>query len=117
MQTERQSDKDWPLWLFASCTGAFSLLAMIDDADLVKLEKSRLGAWVKAYSVFVGKVTHFMFDYRWIHISTNEGHILVLTLILAMGVMRATRRRCIKNGTQVMPHMVILFLVIFLPVF
>ena len=80
-----------PVHLLTWISGAFSLLHLIRDLTPVELF-GLAKEWVDAYGLLVRRVTTFLFgwiNWRWISVSDNEGHVVVLAWLLSIAFSRA----------------------------
>ncbi|MFN9546788.1 MAG: hypothetical protein ACK6AD_06920 [Cyanobacteriota bacterium] len=65
-------------------SGGLSLLNLIEDLTPLKLF-GKLEKWVQAYSLFIEKISDFLFGWinlQWINISPLEAHLLVITFVV-----------------------------------
>jgi hypothetical protein len=79
------------LSLLGWISGGLSLLNLIEDLTPLKLFR-KLEKWVHAYSLFIEKISDFLFGWinlQWINISHLEAHLLVITFVVLGAYFRA----------------------------
>jgi len=113
---EKSNSGDWAVSFFATVTGTLSILSLNDDLKWTKIER-HVEVFVRTYASIVRKMTHWLFGWihvGWLSVSTVEAHILVLTALLALAIMRAARKCRLRKGEGyialfiVFPWMIIL---------
>lgn len=82
--------------------GAASLLNLLQDLDYVAL-KGKIGTWIAAYNAVVSNIHRLCFswvNFKWVNISLQETHLLIISAIMATIVCRAHRQTIITTGKE-----------------
>jgi hypothetical protein len=101
-----EHDRDLhPSHIFAWVTGGLSLLHLIRDLSPVELF-GLVKEWGDAYALLVRHTATLLFawvNWRWMQVSENETHVLVLAVLLGAAFARATRKALRDSGYPFRP--------------
>ncbi|MBS9779733.1 MAG: hypothetical protein KGV51_03820 [Moraxellaceae bacterium] len=86
-----ENNSNFPLKFLQSIVGGLTLLNLINDLKLITLY-GKLAKWIDAYSLFVHKVTDFLFgwiDFLWFKVDNIEANLLIIFSIISLSYHRA----------------------------
>lgn len=82
--------------------GALSVMNLLKDLTPMKIY-GLLGDWLQAYASFVAAIAEPLFGWihwRWISVSANDAHVIVLTVVFCSALTRASAEAQIEDGSS-----------------
>jgi len=83
----------------AALAAALSIVYLIEDFGFIKLFGA-LKKWIDAWHQFVRVITNTLFgwaNWRWISVTNEEGHVLLLSTIFSSAVVRAATEEWLQR--------------------
>ncbi len=81
-----ENNTNSPLRFLQSIVGGLTLLNLINDLELITLY-GKLAKWIDAYSLFIHRVTDFLFgwiDFLWFEVDNIEANLLIILSIISL---------------------------------
>ncbi len=85
-----ENNSNFPLKFLQSIVGGLTLLNLINDLKLITLY-GKLEEWIDAYSLFIHKVTVFLFgwiDFLWFKVDNIEANLVIIFSIMSLSFCR-----------------------------